>query len=376
MKESSVWPFAALVAVLVAGFVFLLIGLFIAPPVHPESPPPGSAPSQLSDIDDVSSLIGGDFTAALDRRIETGHPWRPIAVPAISLVRYILFRDLPEIVVGREGVLFTEEEVAVSAVDQEVLRERTRSIIDRAGAIKARGATPVVLLLPTKARTYEEYLPQRFREQAHHIRYDQALSDLGAAGIVVIDARGALEALPPGEGFFRRDTHWTPLGAAAVAEAVAAAVADAIDGKAAPEATRRSADLSRTVYESLPGEPTIVPGDLMNFLPIGGFRDALGLPVERSTQPRYRRETAALGLFDSITIPLLLTGTSYSADERWAFDLQLGAILSLDVLNLASAGEGPFTPMDRLLEEERIEEYGASIVVWEIPERYLTIDLP
>lgn len=366
MKRSPLPPFIALSVVLLTGLAFLVPGLLGGAPAAPPAPP---ASTEAPVRRDISALIRGDMAAGVDRRIEEGHPWRPVAVPAISLLRYLLFRDLPEIVVGRAGVIYTEEEIARYAVDDRVIRDRLDRIVEYGREIRRRGSVPVVLLLPTKARIYEEYLPRRFREQAVSDRYDTALAALGAAGITTIDPRDRLRAMPPGEGFFRRDTHWTPAGAGAAAAAVAAGI------RRSPFAARID-DAPVTRYEALPGVPVDVPGDLMNFLPVGDLRDQLGLPVERTRQPRFERETAPLGLFDSVEIPILLVGTSYSADQRWAFDLQVGAALSLDILNLSSAGAGPFEPMERLLAENHLEEYGARIVLWEIPERYLTIELP
>jgi len=354
-------------AVLLAGLAFLIPGLFGSAPAAAPAPPPGSADAPVRS--DISALIRGEIATAVDHRIEEGHPWRPVAVPAISLLRYLLFRDLPEIVVGRAGVIYTDEEIARYAADDRVLRDRLDRIVEYSREIRRRGSVPVVLLLPTKARIYVDYLPRRFREQAVSDRYDTALSVLDAAGITTIDPREELRAMPPGTGFFRRDTHWTPAGAGAVAAAVAAEI------RRSPFAASID-DAPVTQYDALPGVPIDVPGDLMNFLPVGDLRDRLGLPVERARQPRFERETAPLGLFDSVEIPILLVGTSYSADQRWAFDRQVGAALSLDILNLSSAGAGPFEPLERLLAENHIEEYGARIVLWEIPERYLTIELP
>lgn len=362
MKHRSLPPLIALSTVLLAGFVFSVTGLRVAP-------------SRLHDPSsvDLPGLINGEWAASFDRRLEDGHPWRSGAVSAVSILRYLLFRDLPDIVVGREGILFTEEEILASPADESTLHERTRMILEYADAITERGAIPVVLLLPSKARIYENALPRRFREQARRDRYDRTLQALRGAGITTVDPREALRALPPGEGFFRRDSHWTPQGAGAVARTVAEALRSP-DGSARIAAIL--AGKPETKYHAEPGDPVEVPGDLMNFLPVGPLREALDMPVEHALRPRYNRETASPGLFGAIEIPILLVGTSYSADERWAFDLHLGSELSLDVLNLATVGEGPFAPMERLLENDQIHEYRAAVVVWEIPERYLTIDLP
>jgi alginate O-acetyltransferase complex protein AlgJ len=70
-----------------------------------------------------------------------------------------------------------------------------------------------------------------------------------------------------------------------------------------------------------------------------------------------------------------LVGTSYSQDERWGFADALKVALGADVLNVAARGEGPFAPMRAYLEGETVVDVPPELVVWEIPERYLTIPL-
>lgn len=358
MGRAKYPPSIVLGVVLIAGLATTILGLL-------DDRSGGAATTDLT----LQAVITGEPSTALDRRVEESYPWRPAALAGLSAFRYLVFRDLPDLVVGRDGFLFTVEEVERRSDEAQLLAERIDEIVALSRRVEEQGGVPIVLLLPSKARVNAEYLPRKYRNHVLNPRFDRALAELADAGVEVIDPREALRALPPGEGFFRRDTHWTPRGAAAAAHEIAAVLAspafsDTLNG--APS----------TRYEALPGEPIEVPGDLMNFLPVGALRGALGLPAERAIEPRYARETAGVGLFGALEIPVLLTGTSYSADERWAFALRIGADTSFDVLNLAESGEGPFAPMRRLLDERRITEYGARIVVWEIPERYLTVDLP
>lgn len=350
--------------VLVAGFVFAIPVFFLG-----SSDSPVDAIAAVPAGPTVEGIVHGEFTADLDRRLEKDHPWHSGALAVLTTARYAILRDVPDLVVGRDGLLFTTEEVARTPVEDTVLDERLALIVQLSREVERQGATPLVVLLPTKARIYNEYLPRRFRLQAQHPRFESAIALLESESIAFIDIRSGLRSLPPGEGFFRRDTHWTPTGAAVAARAVARVVS-------ADPVSRHLVGAPRTRYEPLPGQAIQVPGDLMNFLPVGDFREFLGLPIEQAVQPRFSRETAEIGLFDALEVPLLLVGTSYSADERWAFDLQIGFEVSFDILNLSEEGRGPFDPMERLLADELIGAYNARLVIWEIPERYLTIDIP
>ena len=67
-----------------------------------------------------------------------------------------------------------------------------------------------------------------------------------------------------------------------------------------------------------------------------------------------------------------VVGTSYSADSRWSFTEALKISLQADVLSVAAAGEGPFAPMAEYLESDTLSELPPQLVIWEIPERYVT----
>lgn len=322
----------------------------------------------------IAEIVRGETSAAFDRLVEEEHPWRPVALNTVAAFRYLAFRDAPGIVVGEEGFLFTLEEVERFPDEERVLEQRIAMIAERARELSDRGVALVVVLVPGKARVYADLLPPRFRPGALHPRLDIALDALRSRGVSVIDVRDDLSAnrfaQDSDPAFFRRDTHWTPHGADLVASRIAQVVAS-------PALAQYLEGAPRMQYRALPAGAVEVPGDLMNFLPVGALRRPLGLPVEHALQPRYERTAEeATGLFGAIGIPIVLVGTSFSADERWAFDTAIGVHTSLDVLNLAESGEGPFVPMVRALDEGRFREYGTRVVVWEVPERYLTIPIP
>jgi alginate O-acetyltransferase complex protein AlgJ len=315
------------------------------------------------------ALLDGTITAVADETVERAHPLRAAALAGLATVRYVVFSEtLGEAVVGREGRLFTAEEFERHAGDDDRLRERVTEIIAVADVLRQRGARLVVVLIPSKARMLSAHLPPRWAARAEHGRSGVAVDLLRREEILVVDLSAVLMSTSGTEYFFARDTHWTPEGAAAAAEAIARAMEDA----------GALTEIERQVYRRELETIEPVPGDLMSFLPVGRLRRLLGLPEEQARV--YRADApgpaTGLGLFDELTIPVSLVGTSYSRDPRWGFESALKAAIAADVLNVAAEGEGPFEPMRAYLAGPTIDDVPPALVIWEIPERYLTLPEP
>ncbi|MCG8481242.1 MAG: hypothetical protein MI724_19260 [Spirochaetales bacterium] len=309
------------------------------------------------------SAMSGDLAGRFDDSLEELHPLRTPALRLITLLRYQLFRQgSGEVVVGREGWLYTEEELRWDERDLQRVEHRLDWVVDAVRLTDER-ARIVVLLLPSKARVRPEPLSRSAQSLAAHPRYEHALAAFRDRGIPVVDGRPALE----GDRFFRRDTHWRPEGAVAAAEAVGELVAVSfpsrfVDALATDEYTLRW------------DQPTNLAGDLMNFVPLGPLASNIGLGPETYRPLRVEALGGeALGLFDTPDIPVTLVGTSFSADPRWGFEDALRFVLSADVLNVAEAAAGPFVPMASYLSSDTIREIPPQLLIWEIPERYLTL---
>jgi len=77
-----------------------------------------------------------------------------------------------------------------------------------------RGIPYMVVVVPNKANVYPEFIPGRFNRIHRHTKLDQMLAALTDAGVDAVDLRPAvLEAKNHGPGYYRTDSHWTPLGA-------------------------------------------------------------------------------------------------------------------------------------------------------------------
>jgi alginate O-acetyltransferase complex protein AlgJ len=161
--------------------------------------------------------------------------------------------------------------------------------------------------------------------------------------------------------FLRTDTHWTPYGARVAAGAAAPAVAAELQRAGSP----------RAAFLSEPEKPREHRGDLLRFIRLGPRLRRLGPPAD-SIVPVAARAAGGgePGLFGELVIPVVLVGTSYSAGPLWGFEDALKMALQADVLNVAEEGRGPFLPMRDLLEGTVLEDVGADLVIWEIPERY------
>ncbi len=82
------------------------------------------------------------------------------------------------------------------------------------------------------------------------------------------------------------------------------------------------------------------------------------------------------GLFGDAAIPVVLVGTSYSANAAFGFEAHLKVALQRDVLNLAEEGKGPFAPMKAFLDGDVLKNSPPKLVIWEMPIRYLDDAFP
>ncbi|RYZ67063.1 MAG: hypothetical protein EOP08_03570, partial [Proteobacteria bacterium] len=141
----------------------------------------------------------------------------------------------------------------------------------------------------------------------------------------------------------------------------AAAVGDAL-GQTTPNAYAISARA-----------PAEREGDLSKFIVTGGLAPLVGLGPESVTpyQTTTSADASSGDIFGPSSIPYVLTGTSYSANELWSFADSLKAALGADVLNMAEEGKGPIAPMRALLASDTLKDSPPETVIWEFPVRYL-----
>ncbi|MFY0661529.1 MAG: hypothetical protein JXR15_13635 [Shimia sp.] len=304
-----------------------------------------------TDAGDTSKgWANGTYQRGYEDRFETSVPAHESAVALWSAAKWVFFRQpATGAVSGNGGWLFTAEEFTEPDTPRDLKTELAR-VTD---TLAADGITLVPVIIPDKARIHAHRL-KRGRSEGFETRYDAALATIRAAELIEIDLRKALRF----EGsFMRTDTHWSPEGA----QSAAAAIAKPLENTTLPEAQVTTIAKGAAPFD----------GDLLPFVATGRYRDRVG-PSAELINTFETTVTSSGGLFGAADTPVALIGTSYSAKAEFHFEGFLKQALQADVLNLSRVGQGPFKPMDVFLEERSNLSSLPSIVVWEIPERYLT----
>lgn len=313
--------------------------------------------SALSDRSDGLVISDGVVQPALEQAFENALVLRDLSIHAWSALLYGALGQMAEGgVAGRDGWLFTTEEFEFAPGFDIRLDTQMVRIIAARDVLQARGITLVVVMIPDKARIMTDKLHHADRGPAISGRYDAALVQLHAAGVIAPDLRPVLSAADI-QPFLRTDTHWAPEGAQAVAQAISEHVSAAVG----------DASLFTTISTGV----TEHRGDLMRYADAGPFTHLSGpLPESIAT---YDTSGGTQDLFGDTRIPAILVGTSYSANPAWHFEGFLKSAAATDVLNAATEGRGPFQPMEVLLASEMLTEISPDVVIWDIPERYLTL---
>ena len=161
--------------------------------------------------------------------------------------------------------------------------------------------------------------------------------------------------------YLRLDTHWTPAGAELAARQIADAANDI--------------KLEKSDFKAVAVDPVAIEGDLEKYIKTGVFHGVLAPDQDVLSTYKVEKESAG-DLFADEVIPVALIGTSYSAIDKWNFEGALKSALKADVLNLADEGQGPLEPMAKFLKDTDMSKTKIKLVVWEIPERFITTSYP
>ena len=300
------------------------------------------------------AALRGTVTHSFDTLYKSAMPHREASVGLMGATRYLLIGEGRKgVLVGADGWLFTAEEARPLPAD---LNATLRPIIVLRDRLAAQGTDLVLVPIPAKVDVAQTRAGQPHLSAELAGFYDAVLAGLREGDVAVVDARAALIGLD--DAFFATDTHWTPTGAAAVAQAVA------LSG----HLTRGSADVTRE--ETAPKQ---FAGDLVSYVTSATLAPAVGLPTEAvSPYLVNAAATDATDIFAAAAVDVVLVGTSYSANPDWSFAEALKAALRSDVLNVAEQGQGPVKPLDAYLASASFAEAPPNVLIWEFPLRYLT----
>ena len=308
----------------------------------------------------------GELTAVLNRQFEQQLPARAELIGFANGVRYKLTGGAGEqVFAGSDGWLFLAEELMVRPDAEQNLTRRIEFIARLSKSLAAEDVQLFVALVPDKARIYRAFLPFDY-PAAHEGRYNISRERLLAAGVNVVDLRQALQHGAENKlTYYRTDTHWNQQGARQSAFALAG------------ELSEMAAAWPKTQFETnAPGTEVERPGDLMRLMGVAEMPAFLrpASDQELPLQTRKRSENApAAGLFGDQNLPAVLAGTSYSL--RGNFHGFLQEVLSVEVLNVARDGSGFLQSIREYLKDDAFLSSKPQVLIWELPERFLTLDL-
>lgn len=311
------------------------------------------------DAPNTGSVRTGEWATDFEDHLDEHIGFRDAAITAWGIAEYGLFaQGRPGVIVGADGWLFTSEELDQPRGGEAATAQKLQLAEAVTRYLAAHHIELIVAVIPAKARVYSRELGDTRLPLAVEGRYNAFVLGLRARGVRVVGLLPALSGAPAdAPTFLRTDTHWTPRGAELAAQAIAAA---------APSS------LPPTSWTRQVAAPVEHRGDLLRYLPLGPLQDRWGPAPDRLETPSALRG-GGLGLFDDVTVPAALVGTSYSADARWGFQDALRLALRADVLDAADPGGGPVEPLLDYLENEAFRQTPPQLVIWEVPERYVPV---
>jgi len=313
----------------------------------------------------VSDFREGRTTGALEKQLDARLPSRDALISAANALRYLLLHGAGDQVrLGRAGWLFLTDELRFHEAAQSQRAARVELLARAAQGLQRDGVQLVVALAPDKARLYADRLAEGRLPDYTRDRYQDTLAALRARGVNVVDLLQPLALAAAGaEVYYRSDTHWNTVGARSAAAAVAEAV------------RRMRPDLPRTDFVTdPPGALQERPGDLIRLMGLANVPASLRPRADREA-PLQTRQTSADsgGLFGDASVPVVLTGTSYSL--RGNFHGFLQQALGAKVLNAAQDGSGFLQSATQYLKDEAYRSSKPKVLIWEVPERFLDAPL-
>jgi alginate O-acetyltransferase complex protein AlgJ len=313
-------------------------------------------------------LWNGAWSVAYEAALNKGVAFRQSAIATWGVLDYALFREGRDgVLVGNDGWLFTSEEFKAYPDGEKAMQEKLELASAAQKILAAQSSELLIVIVPSKARIYEENLGRYTLPTYTRELYQMFAEKLASRGITVVELTIPLmTAKLEHDVFLKTDTHWTPYGADVAAKEVARVIS-----KSALLPSLTTTPFTTREKETV----TSYKGDLLSYLPLGAFQQRLGPAFdslfERTTSPTDNPMGG--GLLGSSTIPVTLVGTSYSANPLWNFEGALKEALGADVLNIANQGEGPVVPMQEYLESDLLTDNPPELVVWEIPERFISV---
>jgi alginate O-acetyltransferase complex protein AlgJ len=308
----------------------------------------------------ISEFRDGRVTAALSSQLDKNLPLRTEIIAWANAGRFLLTRGAGDQVrLGQDGWLFSVEEMQYFPMGRNHEDARL-AILSRVGSeLKARGVSLVVALVPDKSRMLQHKLSGGRYPDWHSERYGYLVTTLRQRGIEVVDLQAALASKGTESSlYYRTDTHWNQSGGKRAALAVAQQV------------KALAPDLAPSTFLTRPtGVTDQRAGDLLRMMGLADMpnwtRPKPDLEVPEVTTKMESAQPE--GLFDTVGVPVVLMGTSYSL--RGNFHGYFQEALGAEVLNVARDGGGFIQSAKAYLADESFQTSKPQVIVWEIPER-------
>lgn len=321
----------------------------------------------VSDHLGFTNFLNGKMIFSFEKKFEEELLIRDHMVGTWGAIQYGLFNSgAKKVVVGSDEWLFSTEEFDKQPKAAEA-EARLLALVGKVNEyLQSQNIKLAVVLVPAKARIYDEYLGRHKVPQHRTDTFDRFRSAVADMGVVVPNLEQVYREAKTADGqlYYRLDTHWTSLGAKLAAETLAREIT--IEG------------LEKTEFKAETAEPVVFEGDLEKYIKTGVLHKWLAPQQETFSKLKVEKANAAEGgdLFGEQVIPVTLIGTSYSAIEKWNFEESLKLALQADVLNLADEGQGPLEPMAKFLKSTDFKNSHTKLVIWEIPERFISVAYP
>lgn len=308
----------------------------------------------------------GRTTGTLEKQIDQHLPARATLITSANTLRYVLTQGAGDQVrIGRHDWLFLTEELQYDKQGQANMATRVKLLSDASQGLAKKGVLLVIALVPDKARVYPAHWSSTGYPAYNAQRYPQALTSLAQAGVAMVDLLTPLQqAAQTSEVYYRSDTHWNQQGAKVAASAIAAHLKPLNLG------------FEETLFTTSAQGPDVErPGDLIRLMGLDAMPNWLR-PKPDIEKPEVTTQTSAdkpTGLFGDSAVGAVLSGTSYSL--RGNFHGHLQQALSTKVLNVAKDGGGLLQATGAYLTDESFKSAPPKLLIWEVPERFMTLPL-
>jgi alginate O-acetyltransferase complex protein AlgJ len=294
---------------------------------------------------------------ALERTLEDKIPARQTMIGLVNALRFRLLGGTNDQVrLGTGGWIYLKAELLPRPEASQSIQVRAAAVVQLQRQLAARGTRLLIAVSPNKTRIEAAYLRGGLPAGYPVNGYQQFQSLLQAAHVDTVDLAAPLAAAG-GERYYRNDTHWNNRGAGLAAQAIGRALSSWNIQGGQDFVTRPT------------GPAQERPGDLLHLMGLehvpDGWRPPADHEVPVQTTELGISSAGLLGAGDAV----VLVGSSYCL--RGNFQGALEQALRHTVINAAREGADYAGSLREYLADPAFAEAPPSVLIWEIPERFL-----